>query len=305
MKTISSILTVLAIAVTPAACAHGPTSTLVEARQEYAQAAEGPAKEYAPVDLYEAEKALQRAERAYEKDPGSTRERDLAYVAVRRVQLAETRAAMRKAQQDEQEAEAARVATLQQQRDRSLQQLAETKDQLDDRERALQDREHALRQTQRERDRFQRRLTAATSTLEGMATIEQDLDRTVVILNDEVLFEKNSAKLIDLAKDSLRELSAALKELDGTPSIVIEGYTDSTGSKSHNQRLSQERANAVRQFLVQEGVPPEVVSAIGFGETNPVASNSTPEGRANNRRVEIVIEDQFDGKSVVGRGERR
>lgn len=316
MNKTSKILTILALAVAPAACAHGPSSNLVDARKQYAQASDGPARDFAPVQLYEAEKALQMAERAHDEDPGSERERDLAYIAVRRVQVAETKAAMRQAQQAQQLAEAARVATLEQQRDRTMKRLQKAESQLSQREQTLQTREQALQQAQRERDQFQRRLSAATASLQGMATIdEKDPERTVVVLNNQVLFEHGKAELIDPAKGRLRQLAQALKEQgDQGRQIVIEGYTDSTGTAAVNQRLSQQRAEAVRQFLVLEGVPPHVVSAIGFGAQDPVATNATPEGRANNRRVEIVIENpqvgqgqgtQGQGAPIVGRGESR
>jgi len=72
--------------------------------------------------------------------------------------------------------------------------------------------------------------------------------------------------------------------------IVVEGYTDSTGTQSLNEELSQKRAEAVRLFLVEHGVDATRIRAHGWGPARPVADNKTPEGRANNRRVEIVIE---------------
>ena len=71
--------------------------------------------------------------------------------------------------------------------------------------------------------------------------------------------------------------------------IVVEGYTDSVGSDATNQKLSKDRAESVRAYLVSKGVPSEKITSVGKGEANPVASNDTPEGRANNRRVEIVV----------------
>ncbi|MCX4246636.1 OmpA family protein [Paraliomyxa miuraensis] len=298
------MLAILVITLGPAACAHDPTNDLVDARRAYAQASDGPANEHAPVDLYEAEKALQRAEQAHQDDPGSKRERDLAYVAMRRIQLAEAKANATKAAQAEQRAEATRTNLLRRQRDRSMERLGQVERKLGDRERLLQDREQALQEARLERDAFQRRLSAATASLAGQAKIEDDAQkgRTVVVLNSEVLFTKGSADLLDPAKDSLRKLARALEEHGGNPGIVIEGYTDSTGSSAFNRRLSQERANSVRQFLVQEGMAAGSISAIGFGEADPVASNATPEGRANNRRVEIVIEDRAQGdESALGR----
>jgi outer membrane protein OmpA-like peptidoglycan-associated protein len=80
--------------------------------------------------------------------------------------------------------------------------------------------------------------------------------------------------------------------------LQIEGYTDSTGSLEHNQELSERRAAAVRDFLVQQGVSINNVTAQGFGPSNPVASNSTPQGRQMNRRVDLVV----NGESIAAQG---
>ena len=79
-----------------------------------------------------------------------------------------------------------------------------------------------------------------------------------------------------------------LKKYDRT-AINVNGYTDSTGSADYNEQLSQRRANSVGNYLIQSGVGANRISAVGFGESNPIASNSTPEGRAQNRRVEVQI----------------
>ena len=70
-------------------------------------------------------------------------------------------------------------------------------------------------------------------------------------------------------------------------SVEIAGYTDNVGSASSNQRLSERRANAVRDWLVRQGIDPERIKAVGYGETNFVATNDTPEGRQKNRRIEF------------------
>ena len=81
----------------------------------------------------------------------------------------------------------------------------------------------------------------------------------------------------------------ALKE-DGR-SITIIGHTDSAGSDAANQKLSEARAEAVRTYLVSQGIPADHVKSEGAGESQPVADNKTPEGRANNRRVEIILQN--------------
>ena len=72
--------------------------------------------------------------------------------------------------------------------------------------------------------------------------------------------------------------------------LIVEGHTDSRGSESYNQGLSQRRADAVRDYLVKRGYPADRIQSRGKGEGSPIANNASPEGRANNRRVEIIIE---------------
>jgi outer membrane protein OmpA-like peptidoglycan-associated protein len=80
-----------------------------------------------------------------------------------------------------------------------------------------------------------------------------------------------------------------LQEQDPNKKIMVEGHTDSIGTEENNRKLSQGRADAVREFLVSRGVEASRISAVGKGESEPVADNKSPEGRANNRRVEIII----------------
>jgi outer membrane protein OmpA-like peptidoglycan-associated protein len=72
--------------------------------------------------------------------------------------------------------------------------------------------------------------------------------------------------------------------------LTVEGHTDSQGSSSYNQVLSQRRADAVRSYIISRGYPAELIQAQGIGKDRPVADNGNPEGRANNRRVEIIVD---------------
>jgi outer membrane protein OmpA-like peptidoglycan-associated protein len=95
----------------------------------------------------------------------------------------------------------------------------------------------------------------------------------------------------NIRPDAVPILEQACKTLKDDPSINVQaqGYTDSVGTDAYNQRLSERRANAVREWLVKCGIPASRLTARGFGESNPVASNATPEGRAQNRRTELVV----------------
>lgn len=99
---------------------------------------------------------------------------------------------------------------------------------------------------------------------------------------DSATIDPASAVVLDVAADQLRERPGV--------SVIIEGHTDSTGSEAYNQALSQRRADSVRSYLVRKGVPSERLTARGLGESSPVASNDTADGRAMNRRVELEVQ---------------
>ena len=105
-----------------------------------------------------------------------------------------------------------------------------------------------------------------------------------------VTFEPNSATLTGQGRDTLDGVAATLKGQDDLE-VEIGGHTDAMGSDDYNQRLSQQRAEAVRAYLVGKGIDAERLEAAGYGEKEPVASNDTDEGRRANRRVEFRITD--------------
>ncbi len=110
-----------------------------------------------------------------------------------------------------------------------------------------------------------------------------------VSLSAGALFDVNSDVIKDAGKAELRALADHINKLADVQSVDIVGYTDSSGSADYNQKLSLRRATAVKNFLMDNGVSPRVMTTLGLGEDKPVASNATPEGRAKNRRVEITI----------------
>jgi outer membrane protein OmpA-like peptidoglycan-associated protein len=109
-----------------------------------------------------------------------------------------------------------------------------------------------------------------------------------VRLTSDILFDVDSTSLRGESRSTLRDLATNFKQY---PDEVIDvaGHTDSTGTSSHNQSLSENRADSVRSYLVDQGVPSSRITARGYGETMPKSSNDTPEGRQLNRRVEIHI----------------
>ncbi|HEX7421964.1 MAG TPA: OmpA family protein [Thermoanaerobaculia bacterium] len=109
-----------------------------------------------------------------------------------------------------------------------------------------------------------------------------------VRLTSDILFDVDSAALRSESRTTLQDLATNFRQYPDEL-IDVEGHTDSTGTSEYNQSLSNRRANSVRDFLVDNGVASRSITAVGYGETRSKATNSTPEGRQLNRRVEIHI----------------
>jgi outer membrane protein OmpA-like peptidoglycan-associated protein len=120
------------------------------------------------------------------------------------------------------------------------------------------------------------------------AEVQRREEGLLVLFPGDLLFDTGSSALSAGAYQRLRSLADTLKRYPDT-NIVVKGHTDSTGDESYNLRLSEERADNVRRYLVAEGVGSHRATAIGYGEAFPMASNASPAGRQQNRRVEIEI----------------
>jgi len=158
---------------------------------------------------------------------------------------------------------------------------------MDNQDRALSERDQQLN-AQDQQIEENRRLI---EELRRRGTDARLTQRGVVVNLPDVLFEFGSARLTSDARRTAGEIAEVLRS---TPSrhISVEGNTDSVGSLSYNQMLSEDRARSVADQLVDAGVPRRDISIIGFGETRPLASNKTEAGRQRNRRVEVVIENR-------------
>ncbi|MDX1582005.1 MAG: OmpA family protein [Thermoanaerobaculia bacterium] len=124
--------------------------------------------------------------------------------------------------------------------------------------------------------------------IEGVDVTRPAEDELAVVMENDILFDFDSHALRSTSRSTLRELSGVLVDYPETD-IVVKGHTDSVGSDTYNQALSVRRARAVRDFLMSHGVVGSRISALGLGESMPVASNETVEGRQLNRRVEVEI----------------
>jgi outer membrane protein OmpA-like peptidoglycan-associated protein len=214
----------------------------------------------------EAERARAEAERA--KVEAELAERKAAEERARREQSA------REAEASRVKAESDRLAVL------SAQQAAQQ---------ALKQAEEA----KRERDAALQRLYVS---LQDVLETKRETRGFIVNIGD-VLFDTGKATLKPLAREKLSKLAGILLAYPGTLTIEIEGHTDSTGSDELNNKLSLNRAESVRDYLVQSSVKQERIKSVqGLGKGKPIASNDSSAGRQMNRRVEVVIDDQAQAK---------
>src|ERR1700723_4322047 len=124
-----------------------------------------------------------------------------------------------------------------------------------------------------------------------------DTPRGLQVNMADVLFAFGKYDLQPPAREALAKFSGIVLAHPGLH-LAVEGYTDSVGSDAFNQTLSEQRANTVRAYLVTQGLDPNSITATGFGKSNPVASNDTPAGRQENRRVEIIISGEVIGTKI-------
>jgi outer membrane protein OmpA-like peptidoglycan-associated protein len=115
----------------------------------------------------------------------------------------------------------------------------------------------------------------------------------------DVLFDTAKFSLRPLAREKLAKVAGIVSGHPGLR-LAVEGHTDSVGGDEYNQQLSEQRGEAVREYLTQQGMPTSSVTARGFGKTQPVASNDTATGRQQNRRVELVISGEVIGTEIGG-----
>lgn len=137
--------------------------------------------------------------------------------------------------------------------------------------------------------------------LEG-AKIERIGEGIKITFDSGILFDVNSYQLKDASKESIAELSKILQKYEDT-NIMFSGYTDNTGSEEYNQKLSEDRAKAVAEYAAFVGVDAGRMTIIGYGESDPIADNSTATGRTQNRRVEIGIWANDKLKKAAEKGE--
>ena len=242
------------------------TPRLKEAQAAYGKAEQGPAAQYAPAELATAKKALDQANTSLESGDRELVD-DKATLALVKTSLAES---------------AGRTLEAASQRDAALKELNITRDQL------LSKTQEELNREREARNTAESQLAQSRKDLEQYAKVQDVARGTVITLSGGVLFESGKAELLPGAQDQLSRVANFLKS--SPRPVVIEGYTDSRGSARSNQALSERRARAVADYLTSQGVPADRINAVGKGASSPVASNATADGRSQNRRVEIVLQ---------------
>lgn len=306
MKTMQNLIIVTVVALV-AGCAAVVPNELVKARSAYKNASEGPAAQFVPAELHKAHGALILAEESFKKDPKSRTTKDLAYVAQRKAELTAALGAMAadKATKERADAEFQQKQSeivIQGKQDLSaaekttaetLAAMAAVTAESAVKEKAAADLQQAqaalVVQGKQDLIESEKRTDDALAELAKLAAVKEEARGLVITLSGSVLFRSTESNLLPSAQDKLDQVANALLATSSRH-IVVEGHTDSEGSESYNQGLSQRRADAVRDYLVQKGYPGDRIQSRGKGESSPIADNASPEGRANNRRVEIVIE---------------
>ena len=247
-----------ACAVAAFGCAHTVPAELSRAMTTCQHSADGPAARLVPADLEDALRVLTLAKWSFADRPDSFETRDLAYVAQRRCEMADALAII----------VSEHFTTFEAKED-----LATVQGEI-------------VAQTRADLKATRKALVAALAKL---AAVRLDDRGLIITLSGSVLFRSDEAKLLDSAKVRLERVAEALLTTRDRQ-LLVEGFTDSQGTNEHNLDLSQRRADAVRTYLVGRGYAAGNIVAQGIGEMRPLADNATSEGRANNRRVEIVIQ---------------
>jgi outer membrane protein OmpA-like peptidoglycan-associated protein len=271
-------------------CAATTPNELVSARAAYQRASQGSASQVAPAEVHVAHQALIKAEKAFEQDPESYRTLDLAYVAQRRSEMAMAVASISIAQKNQEQATEEYRETTEDISAKTRQDLSDSQKELAAANRSDQLATAQLDAAEQARLAAEAKLSVAMKDLAAFADVKEESRGVVITLSGEVLFVSGKYELMETAKTKLDQVAEALKSQDAEKDIVIEGHADSTGSDQVNQPLSLNRASAVRNYLISRGVRSSKMTAVGLGSHRPLASNATASGRANNRRVEIVIE---------------
>lgn len=265
-------------------CATTTPPVLSEARRAYVSASAGLAATMAPLELEDARTVLERANLELRQHGDTLLARDYAYIARRKIELANSRARTLVDQmivaESQREAEALRERTT-------------AGVELEVQPSAPQPGEP---EQPREGEEGQRprpgapRIAGALGQVAEVEDVLQDGRGVVIVMPFAELFSTGTSELTEGAKARLERVAEALRGQTYEKQIVVEGHTDDLGTDASLRALSETQARAVREFLITCGVETRKITAVGRGGSRPRVNNTSPENRAANRRVEIVIQ---------------
>ena len=136
----------------------------------------------------------------------------------------------------------------------------------------------------------------AAVPLAAAAVAPQTKSTRTVTIGGDAFFATNKSTFRQEAQPELEKFAARVRNVSSVDAVQITGHTDNTGAANYNQKLSEQRAATVKDFLVKNGVDPSKITILGKGETSPIADNKTSDGRAKNRRVEIMVKGAVEGQ---------
>lgn len=333
----SLILSVLAAAVISACASNAPNASLESARAVVSQTADNPeVVRRAPLELKAARDTIDKADNVWRNDRDEGEVNHLSYLAKQRAEVARNLARSRQVDEDvkdansagdklrlearTREAEKARLDATAAQNQTQTAQAQARQAQIDaanaqqnaaaatrmaaaDRAQSIAAQEAAAA----ERLRAEQAAGTANAAQERVRQLEAQLrdiegkhtERGLLVTLGDVLFAFNKSELTPQAGPRLDKLASFLKQFPQRK-LLVEGYTDAVGTDAYNMELSERRAEAIREALVARGVDTTRVVTKGYGKAYPVADNASVDGRAVNRRVEVVIADE--NGNLRGRG---
>jgi outer membrane protein OmpA-like peptidoglycan-associated protein len=290
---------------------------LLQARNAVRIAKDANAEQYDPSDFQKAKDLLNQAENYYRQKQGNgpigtaarqaaqtaeaarvitiKREQDEEAARERQAQADQTAQAQAEANQRQQEAAQAQQQAQQAQADQQAAEQARLQAEQAQQQAQLQAQQADQARQQAENEKQQMRARLLQQLNQVLET--RDTARGLIVNMPDVLFDTGKSDLKPAARERLAKIAGILLAYPDIK-VEIDGYTDSTGSLEFNERLSQERAEAVQTYLSSQGVNSGSLTTQGFGPNNPVASNETVSGRQQNRRVEMVVSGQSIGEAT-------
>lgn len=296
LRSLKTIPSLLAMAVFVAACSSAPmtTSLLDQTRGDYMAAQSNPAvSTYAAREFREASAALEQANAAAGRQEKAADVDKLAYLAKQKIATAQEVAKQKVAEAD--------IAGAGKQRDElRLQARTQEADQAKAKAEAAQAQAQQAQQQAQNAEAATRDAQARAAALEAQLAdlAAKKTERGMVITLGDVLFGTDQANLTTNGTATAKKLADVLNS-NPQRTVLIEGFTDSTGSSAHNLDLSKRRAESVRNALLDLGISRDRIATNGYGAAFPVAGNDTAGNRQLNRRVEIVLSE--DGAAIPAR----